>query len=32
MTEKYKFNDIIAETLLIPLYMRAKESRRGKKP
>ena len=31
MTEKYKFNDIIAETLLIPLYMRAKESRRGKK-
>lgn len=31
MTEKYKFNDIIAETLLIPLYMRAKESRRGEK-
>lgn len=29
--EKYKFNDIVAETLLIPLYMRAKESRRGEK-
>lgn len=30
MKSKYKFNNVIAETLLIPLYMRAKESRRGK--
>lgn len=29
--EKYKFDDAVAETLLIPLYMRAKESRRGDK-
>lgn len=27
---EYKFKNDIAETLLIPLYMRAKESRRGK--
>ena len=27
---EYKFNSVVAETLLIPLYMRAKESRRGK--
>ena len=28
MKQKYEFKDIVAETLLIPLYMRAKESRR----
>ncbi len=26
---KYEFKSIVAETLLIPLYMRAKESRRN---
>ena len=30
MKKKYEFKSIVAETLLIPLYMRAKESRRGK--
>lgn len=30
MKQKYEFKSIVAETLLIPLYMRAKESRRGK--
>lgn len=30
MGEKYEFKSVVAETLLIPLYMRAKESRRGK--
>lgn len=29
MKQKYEFKNIVAETLLIPLYMRAKESRRG---
>lgn len=29
--KKYKFNDAVAETLLIPLYMSAKESHRGNK-
>ncbi len=29
MKQKYEFKSIVAETLLIPLYMRAKESRRG---
>lgn len=28
MKQKYEFKSIVAETLLIPLYMRAKESRR----
>lgn len=28
MKRKYEFKNIVAETLLIPLYMRAKESRR----
>ena len=28
MKKKYEFKSIVAETLLIPLYMRAKESRR----
>ena len=28
MKQKCKFKSIVAETLLIPLYMRAKESRR----
>lgn len=28
MKQKYEFKNIVAETLLIPLYMRAKESRR----
>ena len=28
MKQKHKFKNIVAETLLIPLYMRAKESRR----
>ena len=28
MRQKYEFKSIVAETLLIPLYMRAKESRR----
>ena len=27
MKQKYEFKSIVAETLLIPLYMRAKESR-----
>ena len=31
MKEKHPFKSIVAETLLIPLYMRAKESRRGEK-
>ena len=26
MKQKYEFKSIVAETLLIPLYMRAKES------
>ena len=26
MRQKYEFKSIVAETLLIPLYMRAKES------
>lgn len=30
MKHKYEFKSIVAETLLIPLYMRAKESRRGR--
>lgn len=30
MKQKYEFKSIVAETLLIPLYMRAKESRRGR--
>lgn len=30
MKQKHEFKSIVAETLLIPLYMRAKESRRGK--
>lgn len=30
MKQKYEFKSVVAETLLIPLYMRAKESRRGK--
>ena len=29
MRQKYEFKSIVAETLLIPLYMRAKESRRN---
>lgn len=29
MKQKYEFKSIVAETLLIPLYMRAKESRRA---
>lgn len=29
MKQKHEFKSIVAETLLIPLYMRAKESRRG---
>ena len=29
MKQKYEFKSIVAETLLIPLYMRAKESRRN---
>ena len=29
MRQKYEFKSIVAETLLIPLYMRAKESRRA---
>ena len=28
MKQKHKFESIVAETLLIPLYYRAKESRR----
>ena len=28
MKKKYEFKSVVAETLLIPLYMRAKESRR----
>ena len=28
MKQKHEFENIVAETLLIPLYMRAKESRR----
>ena len=28
MKQKHEFKSIVAETLLIPLYMRAKESRR----
>ena len=28
MKQKYEFKNVVAETLLIPLYMRAKESRR----
>ena len=28
MKQKHEFKNIVAETLLIPLYMRAKESRR----
>ena len=28
MKEKIEFQSVVAETLLIPLYMRAKESRR----
>ena len=28
MKQKCKFKSIVAETLLVPLYMRAKESRR----
>lgn len=30
MKQKHEFKNVVAETLLIPLYMRAKESRRGK--
>lgn len=30
MKEKFKFQNVVAETLLIPLYMRAKESREKK--
>lgn len=30
MKQKHVFDNVVAETLLIPLYMRAKESRRGK--
>lgn len=30
MKQKYEFKSVVAETLLIPLYMRAKESRRKK--
>lgn len=30
MRQKHKFENAVSETLLIPLYMRAKESRRGK--
>ena len=30
MGQKHEFKNVVAETLLIPLYMRAKESRRGK--
>ena len=29
MKQKHEFKSIVAETLLIPLYMRAKESRRN---
>lgn len=29
MGQQYEFKSVVAETLLIPLYMRAKESRRG---
>ena len=29
MKQKHEFKNIVAETLLIPLYMRAKESRRN---
>ena len=29
MKQKHEFKSIVAETLLIPLYMRAKESRRA---
>ena len=29
MKQTYDFKNVVAETLLIPLYMRAKESRRG---
>lgn len=29
MRQKYEFKSIVAETLLIPLYMRVKESRRN---
>lgn len=29
MKPTYDFKNVVAETLLIPLYMRAKESRRG---
>ena len=29
MKQKYEFKSIVAETLLIPLYMRAKESSRN---
>src|SRR3712207_9164777 len=29
MKQKHAFDNVVAETLLIPLYMRAKESRRG---
>ena len=28
MKQKHEFENIVAETLLIPLYMRAKENRR----
>ena len=28
MKEKFEFQNVVAETLLIPLYMRAKESKR----
>ena len=30
MKQKHEFKSIVAETLLIPLYMRAKESRRDR--
>lgn len=30
MGQKYEFDNVVAETLLIPLYMRAKESKRKK--
>lgn len=29
MKQKHEFKSVVAETLLIPLYMRAKESRRS---
>ena len=32
MKQKYEFKNVVAETLLIPLYMRAKESRRKEMP